>query len=803
MQPVADETAPAAGPEGPSPPSPPPFHRVRRLLLLALVISSLFAIQLAVDFAERLDRARLNVRISAEVLATWTGDTLLSLHGLLAAAAALDADAPDAKGRAADPELLAVLAETGPMVADLALYGPDGRRLAAARNRLPARLDTPPADDTLLHGADGTPLLVRTLALGDGRLLVGALDTGRIAGFYAASLRRPESVVALTGPDRQVLIATSPTTAGDGLIGIAKPLDHTGFTLVLRASRAAHVAEWWWDKAALIAIFLGLAVALLYRIMAVHRQFRTAEAERTALAEARDQAQAANRAKSRFLAVMSHELRTPMSGMLGTIDLLRQGALNRDQSQYVALLDTSAHALLDVLNDILDFSKLEAGAIELEAADFRLAETVAAAVDLFRARCAQKGLALSLTIDTDVPAVVHGDPGRLRQILANLIGNAVKFTDCGSIAVTVSRHRAEGGTLRFSVQDSGVGMSSATRAALFEPFMQADASTSRRFGGTGLGLAICRRLVKAMGGDIGLTSALGNGTRFWFTVPLPAGEAAAVAPLPVPPPPAAPEPVAPGGFRPRLLVAEDNEINRFLIREQLARRGYDITFAANGWEAVEAWRKKGFDALLLDMRMPVMDGPRALAQMREDAVRPLPPVIALTADALAEDLDGYRRIGIDALHTKPIDWAALDRDLRRLLLQSPAQSPGAAETASTAAIDPGFDPRPLEELREIMGADQIRDLVASFRQTLAKEGARLHRAALEGDAAQLREAAHTIQGMTAQLGAEGIAAVTRSLRLDGAAALNPATLTARLDLYDRVVAETLAALDRVTGRDAA
>ncbi|RJF88576.1 response regulator [Oleomonas cavernae] len=561
------------------------------------------------------------------------------------------------------------------------------------------------------------------------------------------------------------------------------------------------IVDLFFDLQMALAFGLAAAAVIVLGALSVHHHMGEIERRRQALTRAGAQANEANRAKSQFLAVMSHELRTPMTGMIGTLDLLRETSLTPAQRRLTETLAGSSTALLTVLNDILDFSKIEAGMLQIETLDFRLCDSLGATLNLFRAQAERKGIRLVGEIATDVPPVIRSDPTRLRQILTNLIGNAVKFTDSGQVDVRVVKTGESPLRLRFEIQDTGVGISSEKQAALFQPFVQADAHTSRRFGGTGLGLAICSRLAAAMGGRIGLTSAIGLGSCFWFTITTEPGLEAAVDsslaeeadPERATPPPAQARPA--GG---RLLVAEDNDVNRFLIEEHLRRRGYDVTMVEHGWAAVEAHRAQAFDIVLLDMRMPVMDGPTATKRIR---ALPPPacnvPIIALTADAMRDDAQRYLRSGIDALHTKPIDWDSLDLTIRRFLEDggSRPKAPVLPPRPPGQAVDSQVDTQTIARLRQVMGDGGMVDLIAAFRATLANEGAKLHAAAAGQAAREVREAAHAIQGMAAELGARGVADIARTIRIDGAGALNGAALAERLESYDAMVAATLRRLD--------
>ncbi len=387
-----------------------------------------------------------------------------------------------------------------------------------------------------------------------------------------------------------------------------------------------------------------------------HAQFAL-EQVNSQLKERTLQAEAANQAKSAFLAMMSHELRTPITGVLGMVDLLRQTDLSDEQLNYIDILGSSTKTLLTILNDILDISKIEAGKIVFEQADFSPRTAVAETISLFAGIATPKGLTMTSEVSADLPQLVIGDAARLKQILFNLTGNAVKFTEHGGvrIALSVKSRRESSLILLVEVEDTGPGIAADHLPLLFQPFSQIGTSTSRRFGGTGLGLAITKRLLEMMGGEIGVVSRLGQGTCFWFLLPVLATKSDAV--------PAMSDTIAPVFATPRplrILLAEDNRINQMLVRTMLEKMGHTVLVAEDGRIAVAAVEAGDFDVVLMDMQMPVMDGEDATRAIRAmKAPKGNLPILALTADAMVEHRDRYIAAGVNDLVAKPINWDTL------------------------------------------------------------------------------------------------------------------------------------------------
>jgi signal transduction histidine kinase len=414
------------------------------------------------------------------------------------------------------------------------------------------------------------------------------------------------------------------------------------------------------DRMLSLQVFLAVVSLTAMLLAAIEQQKRRAEVERDRqaldLIEAKERAEAGSRAKSEFLANMSHEIRTPLNGVLGAAQLLSASPLTAEQGELVGAIRSSGDGLLVLLNDLLDFSRIEAGRLELAPVPFQPRSLLSQVAELFRPSLAE-GVSLQLESGQNLPAWLLGDPARLRQVLSNLLGNAVKFTPAGG-SIRVRQH-GDGRTYRLEVIDTGIGIPLESQADLFEPFRQADASTVRRYGGTGLGLAVCRRLVELMGGTIALESTPGRGTTLRVELPLPAVEA---------PPDVAAAPAAPLAAAVRVLIAEDNLLNQRILERMLEGAASAVGRARTGREALEGWEEGRWDLILMDCQMPEMDGLTAAREIRQREARlgraPI-PIIAVTANAAASDQQECLAAGMSDFLTKPVQREALLETIRR------------------------------------------------------------------------------------------------------------------------------------------
>jgi two-component system sensor histidine kinase RpfC len=507
--------------------------------------------------------------------------------------------------------------------------------------------------------------------------------------------------------------------------------------------------DYWQQHRALgIGLWCGLALLGLYFSTLVAR-----------LTRALQQEAAANQAKRSFISSVSHEMRTPLNAIIGMTDLLQGTRLDREQDAMLDSLDTAAHLMLALVEDVLDFSKIEAGKLVIEEAGFDLPRLANGIIDLFRYQARERGLELLLELDPAIPRGLRGDPHHLRQVLVNLMSNAIKFTEHGHVVLRITQTPGDSVRVRFDVKDTGIGIAPEAQTRIFDSFMQADESTTRRYGGTGLGTTISRQLVELMGGQLGLHSQVGVGSTFWFELALlsqlPDEPVEAVVPVR-----RARSPVAYA-----LLVADDNATNRTVLRMMLERAGHQCWLAEDGEQVLDLLEEQNFDAVILDMNMPHMNGLEATRAIRftTPAGRHL-PLIMLSADVSAETRAECEVAGIDHFLPKPIRINDLLDTLDRLIVRPDVPLPCAGvaplqvmPVSDAAALDVILDLATLAEL-DAIGHDPhfvdglVDGFVADTHVLMQRIGIAMH----NHEVGELRDLLHALKGSAMSIGAHGL-----------------------------------------------
>ena len=525
----------------------------------------------------------------------------------------------------------------------------------------------------------------------------------------------------------------------------------------------------------LLLLTIGLLLLNLMRqVKAVKAAAAVLESTATQLSLAYEAAEAGNRAKSEFMATIGHEIRTPLNAILGMAELLGHATLEPDDREHVSVITASGTALLEMLNEILDFAKIEHGRMTSEQTPFDVVRLVTETARVVEGRARERRNRLDVLLDTIPDASWFlGDPTLIHRVLLNLLSNAVKFTENGIVRVRVSI-ATESKRLRFEVADTGIGIPSEARDRLFSAFTQVDSSISRRFGGTGLGLAICKRIVEGLGGEIGVDSAPGLGSKFWFEIPVEPAE-------PQERPADHSEATSSALPRLKILVVEDHPINRQVASKFLGMLGQDVTLACDGVEGVAMAAESRYDLILMDMQMPNMDGIAATNAIRASGNSV--PIIAMTANASDEDKRRCSEAGMDGFESKPITLKRLTALLQGFSKDVSAAPVAVIEPEQPAQTTP-WDGERIDELVLAVGEDGLRELIDMFVAEMPLLLRQVMAAAESHDAGQMDHALHAMKGAAANLGLTSIAMLAQTLRQEPAEATTHDRLAAELSRID-------------------
>ena len=615
------------------------------------------------------------------------------------------------------------------------------------------------------------------------RFAVGATLGGLCWGLTPIMLAPPQPDVMLTLP---IMIVMGVAAAAMYALS-AYYLAFVGFVCAMIGPNIVTFALSGTYAQFLVSIgFTIMLVVLLLTVKWQSQATREMLRLRYELADAVVAARAADQAKSRFLATMSHEIRTPMNGVLGMAELLLKTRLDDRQLRFSETIRRSGDALLAIINDILDFSKIEAGKMSLDPHDFDLRALINDTTQMFTEAASAKGLILTVSLAPELPIMVHGDAVRLRQILLNLIGNAIKFTERGEIGVQVSdaQRRSTGSVVLIEVRDTGPGIAPALQASLFEAFSQGDGSTTRRYGGTGLGLAICHQLARLMGGHIRVESAPGQGSRFTLEVPLrPAAvQRTAVGTSPRSPLDAVASPFGEAthltALTGRVLLVEDNPVNQEMACLMLEDLGLEVRVAGNGAEAVVAFAEGGFALILMDCHMPVMDGFAAAREIRKEEVArgsmtPV-PIIALTADVQIGIQTQCIEAGMNDYLSKPFQQRPLHAKIAPWLVQAghgasdqaPVKDPNGAASVEGELLDPAVI-ESIRCLRQPGRPDPLQKVISLYLESAATLMDQMRNGLADGHADEVRTAAHALKSSSLNLGARAFGATCRRIEAQG------------------------------------